>query len=73
MGSIRHHFPIRTAQWRAFIHGLRVHSRRLWSDRSGLLHGRNGFDVHKTISVCYRIITNVVQRPDRWRAVSMVC
>ena len=47
VGSVRHHFPIRTSQRRTFVHGLRIHSRRLWSDRSGLLNGRNGLHVRK--------------------------
>src|SRR5436305_13574877 len=37
VGSVRHHFPIRTAQWRAFVDGVRMHSRGLWSDCWGLV------------------------------------
>jgi len=65
-------FPICTAQWWAFSLALRMHSRRLWRDCSGLLYGGNGLHVRKTVPAIRSSLTScrdpVIGAQYRWSA-----
>jgi hypothetical protein len=65
-------FPICTAQWWAFSLALRMHSRRLWRDCSGLLYGGNGLHVRKTVPATRSSLTScrdpVIGAQYRWSA-----